>query len=810
MKRKTSTRAVAVLVALFACLTLQAVNTITYTATYSPNKLTTGTDTLGGVTYATVAYEGLFNGGAPGTPSLPVDYLKFSVPHNATNFSVSASVNSTNTSIRIGYLVYPNQQPRLVSDTIGWSITLPDSIAYLPNVYHPTNANCAWVVDEGFLAGENHIVTVAVMPVAFYHRRTTNMDRKTIRLSHSIDLTLSYDLSDSLATYPVIRQDTALRSEGYRLTQSLVVNPANVVNSAPTNMTPDTLIVINLGSGVGGGLRYEIDSTAVYCDTLHITPGVEQMAQYQYLIVTTPEFKHSVRRLAALKRQKGYTVKVVTMDEVTSHPYAQYGDLIKQTDGTYLAVDTTSTGKLRQFLKMYYSNYGTKYVLLVGNNLPYKTFLNCPTDWYYSDLNADYNVDFTNFSANFSADFYADLDVGRLLAKSPEQIDNYTNKALMYEMNPGNGEYTFLRRAIVTQGSNLETNHDFHSLVTYYIPKYIPNVRLIKELEGQNFPTGKNVIDSININKYGFICSLNHASPYCMTVYGHGCPDTVTRHRIWAIDSVKNLPDSETGNSLNNLQNKYYPMIYYSNCCETTPFGFNEAVSFGESFTMGKDYGGPIFIGNTIQNDNSIEFVLMKSFINNLPIVDYKIGSAYSLSKKGFGHLLKDFPECCVTQNLLGDPTIELWTDIPELYSNVTVTRYNNSITLSGIDADSTITIVAIKSLSQAEPKTILTSDSIVSINQISPNSTIMLYKHNHIPYILPLVLQNVELDQSQYVFASDVVAGYSVDSIRTPGNVSVNSGTEFEIEATGTVTLQGGFSVEQGATFAVYPSSFR
>jgi len=53
------------------------------------------------------------------------------------------------------------------------------------------------------------------------------------------------------------------------------------------------------------------------------------------------------------------------------------------------------------------------------------------------------------------------------------------------------------------------------------------------------------------------------------------------------------------------------------------------------------------------------------------------------------------------------------------------------------------------------------------------------------------------------------VVAGYSVDSIRTPGNVSVSSGTKFEIEATGTVTLQGGFSVEQGATFAVYPSSF-
>ena len=203
-------------------------------------------------------------------------------------------------------------------------------------------------------------------------------------------------------------------------------------------------------------------------------------------------------------------------------------------------------------------------------------------------------------------------------------------------------------------------------------------------------------------------------------------------------------------------------------------------------------------------------YELMNTLLNNLSGVKYKIGAAYSISKKGYRGLLGENPKYAIAQNLLGDPTIELWTDIPELYSDVTVTRYDNSITLSGIDADSTITIVAIKSLSQAEPKTILNSDSTLSINQISPNSTIMLYKHNHIPYILPLVLQNVELDQSQYVFASDVVAGSSVDSVRTPGNVSVSSGTEFEIEATGTVTLQGGFEVEKGATFAVYPSSFR
>ena len=84
-----------------------------------------------------------------------------------------------------------------------------------------------------------------------------------------------------------------------------------------------------------------------------------------------------------------------------------------------------------------------------------------------------------------------------------------------------------------------------------------------------------------------------------------------------------------------------------------------------------------------------------------------------------------------------------------------------------------------------------------------------MLYKHNYIPYIAPLLLQNVALSKSQYVIASDVIAGNAIDSNRTQGNVVVTSGVEYEIEASGTVTLQNGFEVAKGATFAVYPSSF-
>jgi hypothetical protein len=38
---------------------------------------------------------------------------------------------------------------------------------------------------------------------------------------------------------------------------------------------------------------------------------------------------------------------------------------------------------------------------------------------------------------------------------------------------------------------------------------------------------------------------------------------------------------------------------------------------------------------------------------------------------------------------------------------------------------------------------------------------------------------------------------------------VFVRDGTGYEIEASGSVTLEDGFKVERGATFAVYPASF-
>lgn len=806
---------------------LAAVNTIIHTAYYNGNA-TIGTDTLGGVTYATVHYDGLYNGGAPGTPSLPIDYIRFSVPYNATNFTVTAQPKNTYSS-RLNYPIYPCQEPRMMSDTTPVVITLPDSAAYYSGNDYPTQR--AWIVDEGFLAGENHVVTVAVMPIA-YKYSATGLYRHTLKESHSVRLTLSYSLSDSLAMYPIIRNDSTLRQEGYALTQRMVANPSNVIANAPIEMTMDSLIFINPNQGDGlngGGIPpYTPDPGDENPDPGIGYGGELQPADYYpYLIVTTADLEHSVRRIAALKRQKGYNVKVVTIDEVLNSPFSLDGDRIKQSDGTYQTTFTDDAGKLRQYLRYCYRVLGTKFVLLAGTDIPYRkrysTILpndSVPTDLYFGDLNWNWYIEGDTVDRNL------EINVGRILAKEEGQINNYTDKLFRYELNPGHGNFDYLRRIFYSEGIDFEYEHEWDSVNVSYSQIFPTNTRYLEIINGL-FPSGTDIVNEINATKYGFLSFMNHGGPSGLLTYGkrkkgHFPMDstaTTPHYYLWAIDSIHYIycdtidtQDFHTGNGLNNLNNKWYPSIGYSAACTLMPYdkvkGYTGVTTnFGESFTTGRNYGGPAFLGNTRQGylyqySTSLE----KSFAESILSGHNKIGIAEAVSKSVFTTPLSRYAYyIAMIHNLLGDPEFEIWTDTPQVYSNISITRSDNSIGISGISSDSTI--LAVYNNGGQMRKTIV-RDSNISLNA-NPNSTIMLYKHNHIPYIAPLELQNITFSKNQYLIANDVIAGKFVNSNRTPGNVVVKSGIEYEIESSGTVTLQDGFQVEKGATFAVYPSSF-
>lgn len=822
MKRIRTIQLAVTLMVLLVPTALSAVNTIIHTVNYGSSGMTVGTDTLGGVTYTTVNYGDLFNGGEPGKPSLPIDYLKFSVPYNATNFSVTATLSNSMIG-DIDHLVYPCQQPRMMSDTTPVVINLPDSSVYYTSSFYPSQA--AWVVDEGFLAGENHIVTVAVMPIAYKHIKGMITSRDQLRRSGTVRLTLHYDLADSLAMYPIVRNDTALRNEGYRLTQSMVVNPTNVDAYAP-DIYMDTMMVINPNSGDG----LNVDPPHPIDDL--IDPNPIEIRDYPYLIITTNDLYHSMRRIVGLKRQKGYDVKIVTVDDIMSDPHASQGDIIKKPNWTYHVAFNDSAGKIRQYLKNAYKYWGTRYVLLAGTDVPYRCaniensndsiIPNIPTDLYYSDLNGDWSLLNDSTLNTDSLDFHPELYVGRILAIDPQQMINYYEKLARYELNPGHGDYDYLGRIFYSKclDQQKEDSWTLYSLhPSYYYSRIFNDSICINESNSSRYPSGKDIIDSLNIYKPAYISIMNHAGPSGYITYGR-------RHYyegdnylyLWAIDTVNIKPNGQlyddpvNGNGLNNMTNKWYPSVCYSIGCTTIPFDMasgygNVIMNLGESFTTGKDYGGPAFLGNTREGlFNYRSAHLERLFAPQLLPTkkNYKIGKAEAFSREI--NRTRE-PYLSLTHNLIGDPEFEIWTDIPQQFTNISVTRTDNSVTISGITEDSTT--VAIYS-NNGSVRSVLANTSSITRN-VSSNSTVMVYKHNYIPYIAPLLLQNANLTKSQYVIASDVTAGKAVDidSNRTQGDVTVKSGVEYEIEASGTVTLHDGFKVEKGATFAVYPSCF-
>lgn len=265
MKKTVSIKLIAVLLAVLVPLLMDASGSLTYTATYS-DMPTIGTRSIGGVTYTTVKYGDLYNIGEPGKPSLPVDYIMFSVPCNATNFSVTATPVMSDP-IALDNLVCPIQSSAAQN-------TLPDASSYNSSVYP---ASVAWYANDGVMEGENLVVTVAVMPL----RMEIVNGNCILRQVSNVQLTLHYDLADTLTIRPIIRLNASKREEGYEKIREMVVNPEDVMSNS-ASLSNHQLMA-----------------------SLLTNPTNTAQEQYSYLIITTPELLKPLRRIVALRNQKG-------------------------------------------------------------------------------------------------------------------------------------------------------------------------------------------------------------------------------------------------------------------------------------------------------------------------------------------------------------------------------------------------------------------------------------------------------------------------------------------------------------------------
>ncbi|MDE6629665.1 MAG: hypothetical protein K2K36_09900, partial [Muribaculaceae bacterium] len=561
---------------------------------------------------------------------------------------------------------------------------------------------------------------------------------------------------------------------------------------------------------------------------------------YTYSIITNRALGKDFNRLASLKRQTGLDAGVIFIEDILSNPLVQNGDTISNIND--------DAGKLRQFLR--YAAYETplQYVLLGGKPpivpIRYATidydytdfdklgenfdFKQVPADLYYSNLSRNWNIDGDKFYGELKEDstdpqssdiFNSYLYVGRLPCTTSHEVHNYIDKLEFYLLNPGKGNPNYLSSAYSHFSSEAQFyGGSLEEAACAPISRSFNDHTIYKQTE---VVTARSIIQSLVAHKNGLIDYHGHSSPVefqAIDVALHSWG----MHMICAVDSVQMHGEPEDGNGLDNLDNFGYPNILYSISCEAAAFDAPNYCGYGylknkygsqpctlsESFLLGKNYGGVAFIGNSRDGWFRYSAILEARFFNAfLRGGKYgEIGGLFNASQRvsnsdGFDSFSHLGYKTLITRNLLGDPQLMLWRGIPEYVNECSVLRTDAHLQIKGAGENNYLNceyvIVEPNGTVHRGPYS-----GLAVCRNISPNSSVSIIKDNQIPFICDLTMQNININNYQYVYARNAEFGSNVNSssMSQTGNVKFQFGCEFILDASGDVSLHNGTIIQNGA----------
>jgi hypothetical protein len=701
-----------------------------------------------GLVYNLLSYPGIENDHyAIGAPALPIKYVTIPLPYTADDISLNVRYFNT-TSYEISKRIFPIQEQEVTSLENTRKGFIPcDNFIYGSVAPYPSEQ--ARIAEISCVGYGGRLVVVVVNPITYIPAENR------YDFSEDIELTLTY-------------------SHSSKRVEALTHNTRTV----------------NIG-----------------------------IPFYEYCVITSQNLKDAFTRLIAWKREKGLSAGVVCKEEILDNTFCSVGDTVSSI--------CDDAGKIRQYLQYAYASGVTKYVLFGGNYsiLPirYGTGSNnkwtvdslhpndykVPSDFYFSELNSNWKTDDDEYYGEYSdnLDSGSELYVGRLLCTNSEEIHNYTDKLLRYEMNPGNGDFSYLKKALYTQLDQMQRNHEQENIATQ-LQTIFPIDTIFSEQPSYydlnpTSPYGNVVIAKLN-EHYGYVSWGGHGGPHNITVKS----DSVNRDNWYAITSVQtNVPfiTPESANGLDNLTNKDYPMFAYSISCSITPFdnydNYSQLPNMGQSFTLGKDYGGPVLVGNTRYGWVGSSASLQKRF-NECLFVEPMVGYAQNYAKLNYNnHFLRH------SSNIIGCPNIRIWTDIPTLFSATLSYNSNNYV----ITANNYITDAEIG------VRDITLTNEVIDVISFNPsqgsktlsnvaNSLITLTGKNCLPQIMPLTIQNATLHGTHYAIVKDVSCGKDVRS-GTQGDVTFEQDSNYTFETKGTFELTRGVEIELGAQLTVIPS---
>lgn len=718
-------------------------------------------------------------------PDIPFRYLRIIIP--SANQATSVSVNKLEEqTIHLDRKIQPTQAPIPTGNTNNQNIIINKASVY--SLDNPYPEDMAKILSTENFNG-NRVVTVKVSPFQYYP--TSNI----LKFYSQMEITLRY------------------KGGTLDKKQSLTLTDGNVKTSFMTNKMLCDFI----------NNKEDFDRFAIkYTETTSsdsINRSTQNRLGYDYVIITSEALAPAFERFANWKRRKGLTVGIVTMEYIKAN---YTGDLVS---GIY-----DDAGKVRQFLKDSYANgNGTKYVLLGGDENIIPARYACirknqniydytiPTDMYYAEFNGNWNVDGDQYYGEYSDDspsFTQQIYVGRILCSQQTHVDNWTYKALLYEQNPGRGDYAYLRKLFFTQADQMQqANHANYigSKLTSFTTKTIFNEEVNGVLSHNSdvlpsFPSGSDVIEEFNKN-YGFVSFLGHGSTSNVAVATVQLNNNnYSKLRIYTYDHIKadghGVNEYSNGGALKNMANDGYPNINYSISCDNIPYdklAISQADrvddSFGEVITSIYRTGSVAFLGNTRYGWVNPSKLLFGYFADAINSGYLSLGEAEAISKNFLSKTNEYDRYLFFTHNLIGCPEMKIWTTTPSTFYNASVTRSGSSVTVAANKTGSKICVMSSIDNGVSYHKTINTSR--YTFTNVPDSYIVTITKENCIPYIYA---SDVSIVNKTYNTGSYFIYGKNFSL----NNVTVSGTTNLYVEPTGTFEATGTLSINENSRLSI------
>lgn len=364
------------------------------------------------------------------------------------------------------------------------------------------------------------------------------------------------------------------------------------------------------------------------------SPALPSETPFDHVIITSSSNAPHFQPLANWHTRKGVRDTVITVEYI----YANYDG-----DG--------EKGKIRNFVIDAHQNWGTMYYLFGGEHtsvpFEYREYNGTPipSDAYYGDYDDDWEYE---------------VFVGRISAEGSVEITRFVNKILKYEQAPPKRDFP---RDVTLLGMDLTIASDppyytltrgqalKDSIYTGYIPPDLI-ITTIYDTDGDNHREA--FLEALNDGQN----LINHCDHSNSRVMGTG-----DRNHGWYI-SIYDIPY---------LTNYHRYGIINSLGCHANEMDYEDAIS--EKFVFSTDSTGAVaFVGNTrsgwfyVGDPMSLSSELdLQWWVGLFDHDKYRLGEALAFAKSAV-NTDQTWPYSEWTLNLLGDPEMPIWTDIPGVY----------------------------------------------------------------------------------------------------------------------------------------------